>query len=237
MISPALDIRLALRKDRDIGLLLEKNPDLRESVTALRAYDWPRLRWQPPTTCARPEVENDPLMAGWMQALEEREYETASHSRRVVEMAVRLAVAMGVEDGELIHIQRGALLHDIGKMGIPDSILLKPGPLTEIEWEIMRMHPVYAFRLIAPIPYLARALDIPYCHHEKWDGTGYPRRLKGEQIPFSARIFSVVDVFDALTSERPYNRPWPIRDVCAHLLAESGKSCDPQVVEMFLLTF
>ena len=146
----------------------------------------------------------DTTLEGWSSALDLRDKETEGHTRRVTEMSVDLARAMGVSDAELVHIRRGALLHDIGKMGIPDSVLLKPGPLTEEEWKIMRKHPVYANELLSPIAYLRPALDIPYCHHEKWDGTGYPRGLKGEQIPLAARIFAVVDVWDALRSDRPY---------------------------------
>jgi len=210
------------------GLPVEKGSRRLERVACAGAAR--RMRKPRPVI----DFESDTLMQGWMRALEERECETASHCRRVVEKTVQLAAAMGVEEKEWIHFQRGALLHDIGKMGIPNSILLKPGPLTEAEWEIMRMHPVYAYRLIAPIPYLAKALTIPYCHHEKWDGSGYPRGLKGEQIPLAARIFSVVDVYDALTSERPYNRPWPVQEVKAYLRTESGRMFDPRVVKVFL---
>ena len=136
---------------------------------------------------------------------------------------------------ELAHIRRGALLHDIGKIGVPDSILLKPGPLTDAEWMVMRRHPVVAHDMLAPIAYLRPALDIPYCHHEKWDGTGYPRGLKGEEIPLAARIFAVVDVWDALCSERPYRAAWPTEKVLQHIRAESGKHFDPAAVEAFLL--
>jgi HD-GYP domain-containing protein (c-di-GMP phosphodiesterase class II) len=137
-------------------------------------------------------------------------------------------------DAELVHVRRGALLHDIGKMGIPDGILLKAGELTEGEWEIMRKHPAYAFELLWPIPYLRPALDIPYCHHERWDGSGYPRGLKGEMIPLAARLFAVVDVWDALRSDRPYRQNWSTARVLAHLRAAAGTHFDPRAVELFL---
>jgi HD-GYP domain-containing protein (c-di-GMP phosphodiesterase class II) len=131
-------------------------------------------------------------------------------------------------------MRRGALLHDIGKMGIPDRILLKPDALTDEEWEIMRMHPSYALQMLKPIAYLNEAIDIPYCHHEKWDGTGYPRGLKGEQIPLGARIFSIVDVYDALMSNRPYRSAWPKEKVLRHIQQLSGTHFDPCVVKAFL---
>jgi HD-GYP domain-containing protein (c-di-GMP phosphodiesterase class II) len=137
-------------------------------------------------------------------------------------------------EAEMVQVRRGALLHDIGKMGIPDAILLKPGPLTDDEWEIMRLHPVYAYELLSPIPFLASALDIPYCHHEKWDGTGYPQGLKGEQIPVAARIFAVVDVWDALRSDRPYRAAWPEERVIEHIRTLSGSHFDPRAVDAFL---
>ena len=155
-------------------------------------------------------------------------------ARRVVEMTLDLARAMGVPDDELIHIRRGALLHDIGKMGIPDAILHKTGALNEKEWEIMRQHPTFAYEMLYPISYLRLALNIPYCHHERWDGTGYPRGLKGEQIPLAARIFAVVDVWDAITSDRPYRKAWTREAAIEYLQENAGKHFDPQVVEMFL---
>jgi HD-GYP domain-containing protein (c-di-GMP phosphodiesterase class II) len=148
-------------------------------------------------------------------------------------MTLKLAVNAGIPDEDLVHVRRGALLHDIGKMGIPDSILLKPGKLTDEEWVIMRKHPTYALDLLAPIPYLRLALDIPYCHHEKWDGTGYPRGLKGEQIPLSARLFAVVDVWDALSSDRPYRPAWPGEKVIEYILSQAGIHFDPMAVELF----
>jgi PAS domain S-box-containing protein len=176
----------------------------------------------------------DRTLEGWSRALELRDEETEGHAHRVNEMTLKLAVAMGVGESELQHIRRGALLHDIGKMGVPDQILHKPGPLSEEEWEIMRLHPVHAYELLSRIPYLKPALDIPYCHHERWDGTGYPNGLKGEEIPLSARIFAAVDVWDALLSKRPYRDAWPEEKVISYLGQESGKHFDPVVIDRFL---
>jgi len=176
----------------------------------------------------------DATIEGWSRALELRDMETEGHSRRVTEMTMKLARAMGISERELVHVRRGALLHDIGKMGIPDSILHKPGALTDEEWEIMREHPVYAFNLLAPISYLQPALDIPHYHHERWDGTGYPRGLKGEQIPLAARIFAISDVWDALSSDRPYRDAWPREKVIAYIKEQAGSHFDPRVVEAFI---
>jgi HD-GYP domain-containing protein (c-di-GMP phosphodiesterase class II) len=148
-------------------------------------------------------------------------------------MTGRLARTMGLSETEMVHIRRGALLHDMGKMGVPDSILLKPGSLTAEEWGVMQMHPQYAFDMLSPIAYLRPALDIPYCHHEKWDGTGYPRGLKGEQIPLVARLFAVVDVWDALRSDRPYRAAWPEEKVRAHIRSLAGTHFDPRAVAAF----
>ncbi len=176
----------------------------------------------------------DCTLEGWSRALDLRDKETEGHTRRVTEMTLHLAREMGVSSEELVHIRRGALLHDIGKMGIPDKILLKPSPLTDEEWTIMRRHPEYSFDLLSPVVYLKSALDIPYCHHEKWDGTGYPRGLKGEQIPIAARIFAVVDVWDAMRFDRPYRNGWPEEKVREHIRSLAGTHFDPKVVEMFL---
>jgi PAS domain S-box-containing protein len=176
----------------------------------------------------------DATLEGWAAALELREKETANHSRNVVEMTIKLAEKFGFSTDELAHVRRGALLHDIGKMGIPDSILLKPGPLTDDEWKVMRMHPIFAQRLLAGIPYLAPALNIPYSHHERWDGSGYPQRLKGEEIPLPARLFAVVDVWDALSSDRPYRPAWTYETVINYLKEQSGIQFEPRVVDEFL---
>ena len=149
-------------------------------------------------------------------------------------MALELARIMGVEEEKLVQMRRGSLLHDIGKLGVPDNILLKPGPLTDEEWGIMRLHPQFAYEWLAPISYLREAVEIPYCHHEKWNGTGYPRRLKGEAIPFTSRLFAVADVWDALTSGRPYRSAWPHEKVVYYIRENSSLHFDPKVVEAFL---
>ena len=176
----------------------------------------------------------DTTLEGWSHALDLRDKETEGHSQRVTNMTLQLARAMGLKNTELLHIRRGALLHDIGKIGIPDSILLKPEPLNDDEWEIMHKHPVFAYELISPIEYLHPVLDIPYCHHEKWDGTGYPRGIKGKQIPLAARIFAVVDVWESLLSDRPYRPAWPKEKVYEHIHSLAGTHFDPEVVDMFL---
>lgn len=176
----------------------------------------------------------DRTLESWALAMELRDIETSGHSRRVTELTVQLAEALGVEENDVVNMRRGALLHDIGKIGIPDSILLKEGPLDEEEWEVMRRHPIIAYEMLEKIPYLRRALEIPHCHHERWDGTGYPRGLSGRAIPFGARIFAVVDVWDALRSKRPYRDAWPTERVRQELREKAGAQFDPEVVEAFL---
>jgi putative nucleotidyltransferase with HDIG domain len=176
----------------------------------------------------------DATIEGWSRALDLRDKETEGHTERVTETTLKLARSMGISEADLVHIRRGALLHDIGKMAIPDSILLKPGPLDDHEWEIMRRHPVQAFELLTPIAYLRPALDIPYCHHEHWDGSGYPRGLKAGLIPLSARLFAVVDVWDALQSDRPYRSAWPKEKTIEHIRSLSGTHFDPAAVKAFL---
>jgi PAS domain S-box-containing protein/putative nucleotidyltransferase with HDIG domain len=176
----------------------------------------------------------DTTLEGWARALEMRDKEIEGHAQRVTAMTMQLARQMGLDEAVLVHIRRGALLHDIGKMGIPDSILLKPGPLTDDEWSIMRQHPVMAYEMLTPVAYLRPALDIPYCHHERWDGSGYPRGLKDIQIPLAARIFTVVDVWDALCFDRPYAKAWPEDRAREHIRSLSGTHFDPQIVEAFL---
>ncbi|MGQ0604173.1 MAG: HD domain-containing phosphohydrolase [Anaerolineales bacterium] len=173
-------------------------------------------------------------LEGLAKALELRDKETEGHTQRVTEMTVRLAREVGITEDEIVHIRRGALLHDIGKIGVPDSVLRKPSSLTVVEMSVMRKHPEYAYELISAIEFLYPAIDIPYCHHEKWDGTGYPRGLRGDAIPLAARIFAVVDVWDALSSDRPYRQAWPPEKVTEHMRSLSGTHFDPEVVEAFL---
>lgn len=173
-------------------------------------------------------------LEGWVRALDLRDKETEGHTQRVTILTHRLARSMGVGDRELVHITRGALLHDIGKMAIPDGILLKPGQLTDDERKLIQKHPTYAYEMLRPIDFLVPAIDIPYCHHEKWDGSGYPRGLRQDEIPFAARIFPIIDVWDALTSDRPYRKAMAHTEVRRRILADSGKHFDPLVVEAFM---
>ncbi len=176
----------------------------------------------------------DTTLEGWAKALELRDKETLGHSRRVTDLTLRLARRLGMAERDLTHIRRGVLLHDIGKMGITDQLLHKPAALTEDEWVEMRKHPRYAYDLLQPIDYLRPALDIPYCHHERWDGSGYPRGLKGKQIPLAARIFAVVDVYDTLSYDRPYRTAWPRSKVLDYLRQQAGQLFDPEVTQAFL---
>jgi PAS domain S-box-containing protein len=180
------------------------------------------------------ELAYDNTLEGWSRALELRDMETKGHSQRVTEYTIKLAQMMGMNKDEIVQVRRGALLHDIGKMGVPDHILLKPGPLTDEEWDVMKQHPENAYKLLSPIPFLKSALDIPYYHHERWDGSGYPQGLQGEQIPLSARIFSVVDVWDALSSDRPYRKAWSREKTVKYLQEEAGTLFDPNVIDVFL---
>jgi PAS domain S-box-containing protein len=177
---------------------------------------------------------NDATIESLSRALNLRDYETEDHSRRVSIMMMDLAELMGFSDEEKIHIHRGTLLHDIGKMGVPDAILRKPGLLTHDERKVMEQHPVYAYNLLKSIDYLQPALSIPHLHHEKWDGTGYPHGLRGEVIPLAARLFALVDVFDALTSDRPYRKAWSIDKTIEYIKEQSGKHFDPGLIQTFL---
>jgi len=173
-------------------------------------------------------------LEGWSAALDLRDRETEGHTQRVTKLTEKIAKSIGMAGEYLLNIRRGALLHDIGKMGVPDQILLKQGPLTKQEWAVMRKHPQFAYDLLYPIPYLRNALDIPFCHHEKWDGSGYPRGLQGTEIPLAARIFAVVDIYDALTSDRPYRKGWTKQQTLDHIREQAGTHFDPRIVERFL---
>ena len=198
------------------------NGQLRSPIDASSAYDNP----------GRDQL--DLQIEGWLDALDARTRETNEHIFRVTDATVALARLAGVPESEIVHIQHGALLHDIGNIGIPDAILLKSDKLTAEEWEIVRKHPGYAHDLFYPIEYLRNCLPIPYSHHEKWDGTGYPRGLKGEQIPLPARLFAVVDVWDRLSSDRAYGKAWPKEKVMDYIQEQSGCHFDPDVVDLFL---
>lgn len=176
----------------------------------------------------------DRTIEGWIRALDLRDRETEGHTQRVTEVALKVSRALGLPESELVHVRRGALLHDIGKIAIPDEITKKTGPLSEKEWGEMRKHPVYAYEMLKSISYLKPAIDIPYCHHERWDGSGYPRGLKREEIPLTARMFAIVDVWDALITDRPYRKASSQEDVIAYLRKEAGKLFDPHLVELFL---
>jgi len=176
----------------------------------------------------------DATIESWGKVLELRDKETEGHTKRVTELTLMLAIMFGIKEEEITHIKRGAILHDIGKLSIPDAILLKPGKLTEKEWEVMKKHPEIAYKVLSSIEYLRPALDIPYYHHEKWDGTGYPLGLRGKEIPLSARIFAIVDVWDALTSDRPYRPAWSKEEAIEYIKEQSGKHFDPKVVKVFL---
>jgi putative nucleotidyltransferase with HDIG domain len=177
----------------------------------------------------------DTTLTGWSRALDLRDKETEGHTQRVTTLTIELAEMLGIKDEDLVNIRRGALLHDIGKLGVPDHILLKEGPLNEDEWEIMKQHPLHAYNLLYPIVYLRPALDIPYRHHEYWDGSGYPDGLKDMEIPLAARIFAVVDVWDALIADRPYRKAWSHQKAFRYIREQAGIQFDPSIVEAFMM--
>jgi putative two-component system response regulator len=238
----ALDDRQSLLTGLDVGAddFISKPPDRYELRARLLGIS--RLNRYRKLLDERQSLDNaheqlllayDKTIEGWSLAMDLRDKETEGHSRRVAQMTIKLAESLGIHGEELSSIRRGALLHDIGKLGIPDAILLKSDKLNEHEWSLMKQHPQLAYDMLYPIEYLRPALDIPYCHHEKWDGTGYPRGLKGEDIPLSARLFAVVDVWDALTSDRPYRQAWGRDQTLNYILEQSGKHFDPKVVDIF----
>jgi len=220
------ETEISVRRNDEIGVLAQS---FRQMIDAVRHRSGALKR-------ANAELAQayDTTLEGWSRALDLRDKETEGHSERVTELTLRLARLVGMSDSDLIHVRRGALLHDIGKMGVPDRILLTPNALTDEEMVVMRRHPVYARDLLDPIDYLRPALDIPYCHHERWDATGYPRGLRGEEIPLAARIFAVADVWDALRSDRPYRRAWSEERALQYIADQAGRAFDPQVVEAFL---
>lgn len=176
----------------------------------------------------------DETIEGWSKAIEMRNKEMEGHAQRVVELTLNLARKSGIDECEMDDIRRGAMLHDIGKIAIPDPILFKPGKLTDEEWLVMRKHPVYAFEFLSPITFLQKSIDIPYCHHEHWDGTGYPRGLKEEEIPLGARVFTIIDVWDALCSDRCYRPAWSQVDAKDYIVSQSGKMFDPRITDLFV---
>ncbi len=210
--------------------------DGQECVLTLTRDISDRIRTAQALAQAHRELESayDATIEGWSLALELRDQETEGHTRRVTQLALRFGRRLGLSEQELKHLRRGVLLHDIGKMAIPDAILHKPGPLTEEEWAVMRKHPEYAYRMLENIAYLKPALDVPYCHHELWDGSGYPRGLRGEEIPLMARLFTIVDVWDSLCHDRVYRPGQDADTVITYLQDQAGKMFDPQLVEIFL---
>lgn len=217
------------------AILDEKTGDVTEIQAASRDIT-ERKRAEEALQIAHRELQDayDRTIEGWIRALDLRDREIEGHTKRVTEMTMLVARALGLPESEIVHIRRGALLHDIGKIAIPDEITKKTGPLTADEWDEMRMHPVYAYKMLSPIAYLKPALDIPYCHHERWDGSGYPRKLKGEEIPLTARMFAIIDVWDALITDRPYRKASSKEAVIAYLKEEAGRLFDPHLVELFL---
>ena len=176
----------------------------------------------------------DLTLEAWAKVLEYRDRETEGHSRRLVELSTQLATALGLGTEEIDHLRRGALLHDIGKLAIPDEILLKPGALNDAERQLMQQHPVFAKQMLSQVSFLQPSIDVAYCHHERWDGLGYPQGLKGEAIPLTARLFAVVDQWDALASDRPYRKAWKKEEMVAYFRENAGKIYDPQIVKVFL---
>jgi PAS domain S-box-containing protein len=216
-------------------IVLDKHGEVKELLT-IGSDITERVQAEQDVRNAHQELAQayDATIEGWSQAMDLRDKETEGHTQRVTELSVRLGQIFGLSPEEVLQVHRGALLHDIGKMGVPDAILLKPGKLTDEEWLIMRKHPELAYRMLSSIDYLKGAISIPYCHHEKWDGTGYPRGLKGDEIPIEARIFSVVDVWDALTSDRPYRSAWSPEKTLEYIADRAGFDFDPQVVKKFM---
>jgi len=204
-------------------------------ITAAMLYLLVQGHFQALKSKHRQLVESyDQTIRGWIEVMDLRHHETRNHTERVTRMTVSFARLAGVAPDRLETIARGATLHDIGKIGIPDSILIKPGKLDSDEWHLMKTHPDVGRRLLEKISFLKPCIDIPWCHHEKWDGSGYPRGLRGKAIPLPARLFAIVDVWDALTHKRVYKDAWPEPDVLAHIRNQSGLHFDPELVEIFI---
>ena len=220
--------RAGIFQERELGLIRAFSDQAAVAIDNAQLFDGLQASNKELQDAYRATLE------GWVHALDMRDKETEGHTQRVTTLTERLARSMGVGEDDLVHIRRGALLHDIGKMAIPDGILLKPGPLTDDERELIKKHPVYAYDMLKQIDFLLPAIDIPHYHHEKWDGTGYPEGLRGESIPFPARIFPVIDVYDALVSNRPYRKALPPEEVRERIKADAGSHFDPQVVDAFL---
>jgi putative nucleotidyltransferase with HDIG domain len=228
-------IHTGLFKDSDLELLSAFADQAAMAIYNARLFDeLQEANMSLEAANAELQIAYEATLQGWVRALDLRDKETEGHTQRVTALTQELARKMDFDEKDLVHIKRGALLHDIGKMGIPDGILLKPGGLTPKERELMQQHPDLAYEMLSPIEFLKPAIAIPYCHHEKWDGSGYPRGLRGDQIPLAARIFSVVDVWDALTSDRPYREPLDRAEVRRHIREEAGSHFDPKVVDVFL---
>jgi putative nucleotidyltransferase with HDIG domain len=228
-------VHIGLFDDRDLELLTAFANQAAIAIENARLFDGLQAANRELEAANRElETAYDATLKGWVRALDLRDKETKGHTQRVTILTRLLAKAFGFEGEGLAHITRGALLHDIGKMAIPDSILLKPGDLTPEERDLMKRHPVLAYEMLQPIQFLHPAIDIPHCHHERWDGNGYPRGLKGGQIPLMARIFAVADVWDALISDRPYRKGMDPVEVRQYIRSLSGTHFDPQVVEAFL---
>lgn len=215
-------------------LELDTPEDVLEGLSTSLILKYPHLTNRLQALNRQVDEIYDSFVQGLLLTLEMRDIETREHTRRVTSMTLQLGYRMGLHGDQLSSLRWGALLHDIGKIAIPDSILFKPGTLTPAEWEVMRLHPVYAYKILSTVSYMGPAIEIPYLHHEKWNGTGYPLRLRRDSIPLSARIFAIVDVWDALNSKRPYRDAWEKEAILNHIHAESGKHFDPDVVRTFM---